>query len=103
MKLDGFSVTVSPGLETSDGYVRMAHGTVYELVLGNANSCPCDAEVWIDGGHVGTWRLPTRDNVRIERPVHNTGRFTFYAIGTAEARKAQIPLGEAAVSPGRVW
>jgi Protein of unknown function (DUF805) len=93
MTLNEFSLTIPEGQENDDGYVHMKHASVYTLVLGNDTEYACDAEVKIDGGPVGTWRIESRTSVRIERPVHDTGRFTFYAIGTPEAEKALIRRG----------
>lgn len=90
MKLNRFSVTIAEGKETSDGYVQMKHGTQYTILLQNESNRRCDAEVYIDDQQVGIWRVNPFITVRIERPVHDHGRFTFYQVGTSEAIQAGI-------------
>lgn len=93
MKLDGFSLVIPEGKETQDGYVQLKHGTVYAIVLTNDTYSRCDAEVQIDGGVVGNWRIDSKKTITLERPVHSTGRFTFFTLGTTEAQKARIQSG----------
>lgn len=90
MKLNGFSVTIAEGRETVDGYVHMKHGTQYTILLQNESNRRCDAEVYLDDQQVGIWRINPFTTARIERPVHDHGRFTFYQVGTSEAIKAGI-------------
>lgn len=90
MKLNGFSVTILEGKEATDGYVYMKHGTQYTILLQNEINRRCDAEVYLDDQQVGIWRIDCNSTVRIERPVHDSGRFTFYQVGTPEAHKAGI-------------
>jgi hypothetical protein len=59
-------------------------------LLTNLAHTRCDAEVRIDGREVGAWRVPAQETVVVERPVHDTGRFTFYEVGSREAGKAGI-------------
>lgn len=90
MRLGNFSVKIPQGKKLNSGYVAMKHDTKYTVVLSNDGDVRCDAEVEIDGKIVGTWRIQSRDSMVIERPVHDTGCFTFYKIGTREAKKAAI-------------
>jgi len=90
MKLQEFSVSIAEGNETDDGYVQMTHATPYTIVLCNDGDFRCDADVSVDGRLVGTWRVNKRETVGLERPVHDTGRFTFYQTGTPEAAAAGI-------------
>ncbi len=90
MKLGNFSVEISQGKMLKSGYVAMKHDTKYTVVLSNSGDVRCDAEVEIDGKSVGIWRIQSHDSMVIERPVHDAGCFTFYKIGTREARKAAI-------------
>jgi hypothetical protein len=90
MRLRDFSFTIPEGRETADGYVELSHCAHYTLNLSNDTAQRCDVEVFIDGGVVGVWRIDARSSIRIERPVHDTGKFTFYRAGTAEARKAGV-------------
>jgi hypothetical protein len=90
MKLNGFSVVIAEGKETPDGYVHMKHGTQYTILLQNESNRRCDAEVYLDDQQVGIWRINAFTTARIERPVHDHGRFTFYQVGTSEAIQAGI-------------
>jgi hypothetical protein len=90
MKLNEFSVTIPEGKEATDGYVYMKHGTQYTIALQKESNRRCDAEVYVDDQKVGIWRIDCNSTVRIERPVHDNGRFTFYQVDTPEALKAGI-------------
>lgn len=94
MLLNYFSVRIPEGREIPGGYVEMEHGAQYALVLRNNGSARCDARVEIDGKHVGTWRIDTCRSVALERPAHDTGRFTFYRLGSPEAVKVGLTDGD---------
>jgi hypothetical protein len=87
MKLGDYAVQIQGGLERGSGYVEMAHNTKYKLLLSNDSSLNCDAAVEIDGKEVGIWRVYSGKNICIERPVHDTGQFTFYKLDSSEAGK----------------
>ena len=42
---------------------------------------------------VGTWRVPKRKTITLEHPANDQGRFTFYRLGTPEARAAELAEG----------
>lgn len=90
MVLNSFSVHIPEGRETHSGYVEMAHGRQYTLALRNFRDVACDAAVTIDGKPVGTFRLNAGQSLKLERPAHDQGRFTFYQVGTAEAQQAGL-------------
>lgn len=90
MKTTEFEVVIPEGKEIGDGYVGMLHNTPYSLLLRNRLRVRCDAEVVIDGTPVGTWRINGNDEIRIERPVNDTGHFTFFEVGSREAHIAGI-------------
>ena len=90
MFLNGFSVRIPEGREEPGGYVDMQHNQPYTLVLRNTRNEHCDARVEIEGRHVGTWRIEASSNIRLERPEHDTGKFTFYKVDSPEAAKAQL-------------
>jgi len=90
MQFAGYKLMISQGQEDSQGYVALAHGTCYTVMLSNNHSTRCDVTLRIDGKEVGTWRLETYRSIAIERPVNDTGRFTFYQLGTEEARQAGL-------------
>ena len=90
MQANSYSVRVIGGLEVAGGYVEMSHGQTYSLQLRNSRNTRCDASVYLDSKHVGTWRIPSHTSINIERPAHDKGKFTFYKAGTSEARQAQL-------------
>lgn len=94
MRLSNFSATVVGGNEKANGYVEMKHNTVYQLLLQNEGRNIADARVEIDGKHIGTWRVPAYGSIRLERPVNETGKFTFYQLGTTEANLAGLQRNE---------
>lgn len=85
MYLNNFSVVVEHGNEISGGYVEMQHSQQYNLRLRNDRPMRCDSRVEIDGKHVGTWRINAHQTITLERPAHDTGRFTFYRVNSQEA------------------
>ncbi len=93
MNLHHYSASILEGEENSDGYVCLKHGTQYTIELKNEDRWRCDAEVFIDGQRVGLWRINAKKLLRLERPAHDTGRFTFYQTDTKEAAKAGIGAG----------
>jgi hypothetical protein len=94
MRLGNYTVQIPEGREHASGYVEMKHGMKYTIRLSNSAKVRCDAEVEIDGKLVGIWRLPEEKMISLERPVHDTGRFTFYRYDTPEARMAGLVKGD---------
>lgn len=90
MYLNLYSVRIPEGEELPGGYVELEHMDNYTIVLRNNRVTRCDAQVYIDGKHVGTWRIPAHSNIRLERPAHDTGKFTFLASNTKEYLAAQL-------------
>lgn len=90
MKLNNFSVEIIGGVERDGGYVELAHGQQYSIRLTNDKICQCDAEIEVDGKSAGMFRIGYLGSVTIERPANDKGRFTFYKIGTPEAKAAQL-------------
>lgn len=90
MYLNDFSVRIPQGTETPGGYVELEHDTRYTLVLRNNRNTQCDARVEIDGQHVGTWRLYSHQSITLEHPASDDGHFTFYKLGTKEARQSNL-------------
>ena len=100
MFLNGFRVSVPESQEeTSDGYVVLRHNQNFSIRLHNSHkfngSCkPADAEVYVQGKHVGTFRVPYGQTIIIERSVDDNGKFTAYRNGTYEAQLAEIDAGD---------
>lgn len=87
MKVGDYEVLIPEGIEDKDGYVAMKHYTQYRIKLINAGERDADAEVFIDGNRVGEWRIYSLTNGAIERPSHDSGRFTFYRLDSKEGSK----------------
>lgn len=85
-----FEAVIPQGGRRRLGGVELAHGTTYSIRLSNASPRRCDARVEIDGHLVGVWRVPPRSVIEVERPVNDTGRFTFYRLDSLEARQLSL-------------
>jgi hypothetical protein len=84
----GFGVV---GGKENNSYVALESGTKYQLKLWNFNTrLRCDAHVKIDSKLVGIFRIEKIDSIIIERPTNDYGCFTFYALGTNEAKIAML-------------
>lgn len=93
MQLGNYTLTISGGEErliNGATYVNLRHGQTYKLFLGNMNSKRCNAEVTVDGKHIGTWRLGAFGSATLERPADDIGLFTFYRLGTTDASIVQV-------------
>jgi len=91
--LNGFSVNVPQAQEeTSEGHVVLRHGQNFSLRLHNGHKyCgankPSDAEVWVQGRYIGTFRVPANQSITIEHPVNDFGKFTAYRNDSQEAEQ----------------
>ncbi len=91
MRLNGFSLGVIGGYEKGNsGYVVLQHCQQYSLLMKNDRDVKCDVYVKIDGHKVGAWRIEANSHIVIERPVDDTGKFTFYKLDSNEAIKAAL-------------
>jgi hypothetical protein len=98
-----FDINIPEARLHSNGVYEIGHATPYTIVLANQNrELRCDAKVWIDGMQVGTWRIDRASSIRIERPENDTGRFTFYQLGTPEANRAGLDSSNPALGLIRV-
>jgi len=93
MYLNDFSARVPEGKELPGGYVELEHNTQYTLNLRNNRNVRARAEVYVDGKNIGVFRLRPNYTLRLERPAHDKGKFTFYELGTSEAKAAQLEDG----------
>lgn len=85
-----FRLVIPQGDHLASGHIRLVHGTQYEIELINSAEWPCDADVCVDGKYIGSWRIDARSRIVLERPVNDSGRFTFYQIGSDEAKSAGL-------------
>jgi len=70
----------------------MEHGDTYCIWLRNHAQDVTDVIIEINGKEVGGWRLEGFVTATIERPADETGKFTFYEIGSSESLKAGLDL-----------
>ena len=77
-------------VEDGQGYVYLQHKDIYEIALVNNSRENCDVVIEIDGKTIGEWRLAPYSKWRIEHGADDTGKFTFYEIGSSEARQTEL-------------
>jgi hypothetical protein len=85
-----FSLKIPQSTAVAVGHNIIPHQTQYTLVLENLSDRKADCTVWIDGVQVGAWRVNAKTHVTIERSIHDVGKFTFYALGSAEGYHAGL-------------
>ncbi len=90
-----YELCIPQGLPRATGHVLISHRQQFSVLLKNRNEMRCDAQVAIDGKVVGSWRIPPHGKIELERPVNDAGRFTFYMLGSKEARQAGISATDA--------
>jgi hypothetical protein len=90
-----YEICIPQGLPRTSGHILIGHRQQYTIVLRNRSSLRCDARVLVDGKEVGCWRIAGNSQIEVERPVNDTGRFTFYMLGSNEARRAGLSASDA--------
>jgi hypothetical protein len=91
----GFELCIPQGHHLSSGHIRLEHQVFYTIRLSNHHNRRCDVRLSIDGKEVGNWRIPANSTIELERPVNDTGRFTFYRLGSEGALAAGLSESEA--------
>ena len=82
----------------SYNYVALNNNTEYKVQLLNDRSTDAMAEVYVDGDNVGTWLVPAKENITIDRPVNVARKFTFFKETDTRARSAGVVPGEVLTS-----
>lgn len=93
---------------SSDGVYELPHNTPYKIGIYNGNfdkfyfvpqftsdngyARRIDADVNIDGKHIGLYRVEPGKKLMIERPSATARKLTFYAIDSAEGRQGGLSL-----------
>ena len=85
-----FGVSITPCVKRSGIEFLMKHGTQYNIELVNKYSRRANAAIYVDGKHVGTFRLPPNSKCSIEHPVNDNSRFTFYKLESKEAKQFDL-------------
>ncbi len=84
VRLNQFSLQITPGTETEDQYHALGHGTSYAILVANQSEFFCDATLEIDGGVIARRRLKPHETITIKRPDAVDKEFIFYAANSAE-------------------
>lgn len=81
---NGFGVKIITDTEQDklqrgfDNYVALHSGSEYSLRLTNDRNTDAMAEIFIEGDKVGTWLIPAKDSIIIDRPINVARKFTFF-------------------------
>lgn len=78
--------------EDEHGYVYLQHGDVYRICFRNHSDENNDVIVEVDGKEIGCWRLRPYQTATVERPANDSGKLTFYELGSSEAQKIGLSL-----------
>ncbi len=83
MQLGAYALEITGKIDAG-GYVHMRHSEEYSVRMHNQSGKRIEAELRIDGEHVGTWRLGPYQTAQIERPANVAKKFAFYASNSHE-------------------
>jgi hypothetical protein len=89
-----YELCIPQGLPRSTGHVLIDHRQQYSILLRNRSVRRCDANVVIDGKAVGTWSISAQGQIELEHPANDIGRFTFYMLGSKEARQSGLSASD---------
>lgn len=88
--LRGYALRIPGKREKPYGYVQMEHGEQYRIALSNNTYIRCEAQLFIDGKEIGTWRLGSFDRIILERPPDDRACFTAYLLHSKEGRQVEL-------------
>jgi len=88
MRFGNYSLQVPQATESGEGYAHLTHGQKFTIKAGNHFHRRVDAAVRVDGKSVGTFRIEPNRTLVLERPENDSGMFTFYRVGSADASQA---------------
>ena len=71
-------------------YVSLVNGEKYRIRLKNQDKRDCVCKVTIDGKFMGVFFVNANQQVDLERPAHDSGRFTFYTVDSKEGQELQL-------------
>lgn len=91
----GFALGVAPERPHpyDPSWFMMNHMEPYAVKLYNSFNVQADAELYVDGLYVATFRLDPYETKMIERKTDDTGCFTATLVGTHESYAAEIEAG----------
>lgn len=98
--LNGFGLEVLVRGTTIDKFTReggkyfaLEHGDEYQIQLSNTRNTLCEVHLEIDGEDVGTFRIPRRGLITLERPANRQKKFTFVREDSTLARRTGVEAG----------
>ena len=94
LRLGNYELCVPQGVHSNSGHVYLEHNLHYSLLMKSHGYLDCDAVVSIDGTKVGVWRIRGNTMIEIERPADDSGRFTFYRLGSSQATHIGLSANE---------
>jgi hypothetical protein len=95
MYFENYSVRVfldngNPANENGKGQVALVSGEKYRIRLKNHTYKDSACSLAIDGKFMGNFFVGKKSHVDIERPAHDSGRFTFYTVNSKEGRQVEL-------------
>lgn len=85
-----FGVRITPCIKRNGNEFLMKHGTQYKIEFVNKYDRRANVAVYVDGNHIGTFRLLSDSKSSIEHPVNDNSRFTFYKLESKEAKQFDL-------------
>jgi hypothetical protein len=83
-------------------YYRLRHGDEYKIRMMNNTGEHVNAMIKIDSDTMGKWRIAPYQSVTIERPAHNSRKFTFVKEASDAAREGGVRQGSESSANGLV-
>lgn len=74
-------------------YVALHNNTEYKIKLINDRSTDAMADVQLEGEMIGSWFIPARESITIERPGNVSRKFTFFRETDARPKSAGVRVG----------
>lgn len=88
--IGNFGVRITPCVKRSGNEFWMKHGTQYKIEFVNKYDRRANVTVYVDGKHIGTFRLLSDSKSSIEHPANDNSCFTFYKLESKEAKQFDL-------------
>ena len=80
------TITYIPNINSDSNNIFLMHNTQYSIGILNYSRQDCNADIFIDGFHCGTFRvLKNTSNFRLQRPVDANKSFNFISQNSEQA------------------
>lgn len=80
-------------VKDGSSYYALKNDEEYKIRLHNDRCTKCDADVTVDGEHIGKWRIDPYTRITIERPSNIERKFVLVRECTDRAKKAGVVSG----------